>query len=106
MSLKIIYPMKFQSLYPSEESQQAAANLWTMQLEKIEDKIIKRALNECPNRFTWIPEIAEFKQLCVALRGSEENLFYYRRVEKASYRAPEPSPLLIEYCKQKGVSWK
>lgn len=58
-------------MYPSEEAQKVAISLWSKVLKDFDESIINKALDECPRRFTWIPEIAEFFQLCMSFRGSE-----------------------------------
>ncbi|HEY4832016.1 MAG TPA: hypothetical protein VIH61_05590 [Waddliaceae bacterium] len=64
MTLKAIYPTKFQSLYPSEETQQLATKLWEYHLKDFSNEVLNQALLECPDRFDWIPDLTDFKKLC------------------------------------------
>lgn len=71
--------------------------MWDKMLADFDDKTIRKALDECPHRFTWMPEIAEFLQLCKAMKGSQENQFY-KSVNENGKRSEFVSPLLEEYC--------
>jgi len=47
-----------------------AGQLWTTTLKEIPDEIIDKALEKCVDTHKWPPEISEFKQICLGLKGS------------------------------------
>lgn len=69
MKIKFLYPQKFSVNYKTEEELKIAGAIWTKSLADIYDNTIVRALDECIDKFTWPPEIAEFRQLCKAIQG-------------------------------------
>lgn len=76
--------MKFQALYPTEESQSIAIELWSQHLQEFTDHEISQALNACPDHFQWVPEIAEFKDLCRNFKSRREKDFHVRPLEIAN----------------------
>ena len=48
----------------------AAINLWAMHLQDIEDEYVNKALDEMVDKFSWSPDVAEFKKLCLSFKGS------------------------------------
>ena len=75
MTLKAIYPTKFQSLYPTEETQKLAIKLWDYHLAEFSNEILNKALLECPNKFEWIPDLTDFKNLCKIYQTQTESPF-------------------------------
>jgi len=51
---------------------EGAINLWARHLHGFEDGFIKRALDECVDKFAWAPDVSEFKQLCMSYKGSSK----------------------------------
>lgn len=41
-----------------------ASESWNHALQDVPDDIIKIALERCPEKFQWVPDIHEFKNLC------------------------------------------
>ncbi len=64
MSLKALYPTKFQSLYPTDEMLGIAIKLWDHHLAEFSDNTLQKAYLDCPNRFEWMPDLTDFKNLC------------------------------------------
>lgn len=64
--------MKTINLYGSKEQVETAINLWATLLHGIEEDHIKKALKECVDKFSWCPDVAEFKQLCMSYKGSSK----------------------------------
>lgn len=72
VSLKMMYPSKFDHFYPTDDSKQAAIELWVRVLQGVPENIVLRAVSECPARFAWVPDISEFLALCKSLIGSDK----------------------------------
>lgn len=90
--MKTTYPLKFESFYPNDMAREAALKLWEIQLQEIPEKIIMQALDEMPKKFTWVPEISEFYQLCKSIMPSNKyswfdnkNIGNYRTIPNISY---------------------
>jgi len=52
-------------------------------LREISDEVIDKAIEECVDKHKWPPEIADFKQLCMSLKGSA-NIPWFDEVMKAA----------------------
>jgi len=44
--------------------------IWESELKDISDNDINRAISECSSKFSWAPNIAEFKNLCLSYKPS------------------------------------
>lgn len=64
--LQAMYPTKFVSIYKNETDLKVAESLWDRQLHGIDYKFISQALYACPTKFTWVPDVGEFKSLCLS----------------------------------------
>jgi hypothetical protein len=51
---------------------EGAIKLWAKHLNGFEDEFVKRALDECVDKFAWCPDVAEFKQLCMSYKGTSK----------------------------------
>lgn len=68
--MKMTYPSKSANILGSQEQIESTAILWAKHLHNIEDEFIKLALDECVNKFAWMPDIAEFKKLAMSFKGN------------------------------------
>lgn len=48
----------------------AAIKLWATHLNDIEDEYVNKAMEGCVDKFSWAPDVAEFKKLCLSYKGS------------------------------------
>lgn len=51
---------------------ETAIRLWARHLSGIEDEYINRAIDTCVDKFSWAPDVAEFKQLAMSFKGSSK----------------------------------
>lgn len=49
-----------------------AIKLWARHLQGVEDEYVNRAMETCVDKFAWAPDVAEFKQLAMSLKGSSK----------------------------------
>jgi hypothetical protein len=70
--LRTSYPSKTANIYGSNEQVEAAIKLWATHLHGVEDEYVIRALREMVDKFSWAPDVAEFKQLCMSYKGSSK----------------------------------
>lgn len=72
MYLRTTYPSKTANIYGSPEQIEVAVNLWARHLLGIEDEYVNRAMEECIDKFSWPPDVAEFKQMVMSFKGSSK----------------------------------
>lgn len=48
----------------------SAIKLWAKHLDGIEDEYVNRAMQEMVDKFSWPPDVSDFKQLAMSYKGS------------------------------------
>jgi hypothetical protein len=78
-----------------------AARLWAKHLDDIEDEHVNRAMESCVYKFAWAPDVAEFKKLCMAYKGSSrtpwvEEVLKFEKPKVQHYNNQQINTLIVE----------
>lgn len=68
--LRALHSDKFNGKPVKGEDLDRISIIWGKELSDISDNDINRALSECSSKFSWAPNISEFKNLCLSYKPS------------------------------------
>jgi hypothetical protein len=79
----------------------AAINLWATHLRDIEDEFVNRSMEEVVDKFSWPPDVAEFRKLCMSYKGSSrtpwaEEVLKFEKPKVEPYNNQQVNTLIVE----------